>query len=74
MFVADQCSQLQVYFTKPWRQLLEMSFRNFMTEAFQKLPLPAVLRFDTDRRIRQVSRSILKETISRLSPKIAQLR
>ncbi|KAK9906425.1 hypothetical protein WJX75_001628 [Coccomyxa subellipsoidea] len=42
----------QVYFTKEWAQLVETSFRNLLAEVIQKLPLPAVLRFDTDRRQR----------------------
>ncbi len=42
----------QVFFTKEWAQLVETSFRNFIAEVIQKLPLPAVLRFDTDRRLR----------------------
>lgn len=42
----------QVYFTKEWAQLVETSLRNFLSEVIQKLPLPAVLRFDTDRQLR----------------------
>ncbi|CAL8462386.1 g1919 [Coccomyxa elongata] len=42
----------QVYFTKEWAQLVETSFRNFLAEALQKMPLPAVLCFDTDRQLR----------------------
>ena len=45
---------LQIYFTKPWKQLVEASFRNYMAEAVQQLPLPAILRFNADRKQRQV--------------------
>lgn len=31
---------------------MEASFRNFLAEVLQQLPLPAVLRFDSDRRMR----------------------
>ncbi|MEW5299261.1 MAG: hypothetical protein WDW36_002294 [Sanguina aurantia] len=42
----------QAYFKPQWQTLLELSFRNFMSEVLQKMPLPAVLRFNTDRRAR----------------------
>ena len=44
---------LQVFFTKEWANLLETSFRNFLAEVIQKLPLPAILCFNTDRVQRQ---------------------
>ena len=44
---------LQVFFTKDWANLLETSFRNFLAEVIQKLPLPAILCFNTDRVQRQ---------------------
>ena len=44
---------LQVFFTKEWTNLLETSFRNFLAEVIQKLPLPAILCFNTDRVQRQ---------------------
>jgi hypothetical protein len=31
---------------------VEASLRNFLAEVVQQLPLPAILRFDTDRRLR----------------------
>ncbi len=43
---------LQACFRKEWAQLVEASFRNFLAEAIEQLPLPAVLRFDADRQQR----------------------
>ena len=43
---------MQACFRKEWAQLVEASFRNFLAEAIEQLPLPAVLRFDADRRQR----------------------
>jgi hypothetical protein len=43
---------LQVYFSAEWLSLLEASFRNFLAGVMRCLPLPAVLRFNTDRRLR----------------------
>jgi hypothetical protein len=42
----------QVYFSAEWLSLLEASFRNFLAGVMRCLPLPAVLRFNTDRRLR----------------------
>ena len=39
----------QAYFLPEWQQLLEASFRNFMTEVTARMPLPAILRFNDDR-------------------------
>ncbi len=50
--LVHECPVEQVYFTKEWAQLVETSLRNFLSEVIQKLPLPAVLRFDTDRQLR----------------------
>lgn len=44
--------RLQVYFSPEWLSLLEVSFRNFLAGVMRCLPLPAVLRFNTDRRLR----------------------
>lgn len=41
-----------MYFGREWQSLVEASFRNFLAEAIQQLPLPALLRFDSDRRMR----------------------
>ena len=49
----SQAPPLQVFFTKEWANLLETSFRNFLAEVIQKLPLPAILCFNTDRVQRQ---------------------
>lgn len=43
---------VQVYFSSEWSALLEISFRNFLSGVMRCLPLPAVLRFNTDRRLR----------------------
>lgn len=45
-------SSSQVYFSPEWASLLETSFRNFLAGVMRCLPLPAVLRFNTDRRLR----------------------
>ena len=42
-----------MYFSSEWCSLLEVSFRNFLASVMHCLPLPAVLRFNTDRRLRQ---------------------
>ncbi|WIA14831.1 hypothetical protein OEZ85_001550 [Tetradesmus obliquus] len=44
--------RFQVYFSPEWLSLLEASFRNFLAGVMRCLPLPAVLRFNTDRRLR----------------------
>ncbi|GLC41268.1 WD repeat-containing protein 91 [Pleodorina starrii] len=42
----------QAYFNPEWLNLLEVSFRNFLCQVMASLPLPAVLRFNADRRQR----------------------
>ncbi|GLI61036.1 hypothetical protein VaNZ11_003300 [Volvox africanus] len=42
----------QAYFSSEWMSLLEVSFRNFLSQVMASLPLPAVLRFNADRRQR----------------------
>ena len=39
----------QACFSPEWASLVEASFRNFLAEVIQQLPLPAVLRFAADR-------------------------
>ena len=49
---------------------MEASFRNFLAEAIEQLPLPAVLRFDTDRQ----QRLELQEQCSSLRKQNVQLK
>ncbi|GFR46550.1 hypothetical protein Agub_g8144, partial [Astrephomene gubernaculifera] len=39
----------QAYFSPEWLSLLEVSLRNLLSQALSALPLPAVLRFNSDR-------------------------
>jgi hypothetical protein len=41
-----------VYFTPEWASLLRASFHNFLQSLLAVVPLPAVLAFNTDRRLR----------------------
>jgi len=59
-----------VFFTKEWLTLVEASFRNFLAEAIQHLPPPALLRFDTDR----LQRSALQKQVDSLQTENAGLR
>ena len=43
---------LQAYFSPEWQALLEISYRNFLAEVLAHTPLPAIMRFNTDRRLR----------------------
>ena len=61
---------IQVFFTKDWLTLVEASFRNFVAEAIQHLPPPALLRFDTDR----LQRSALQKQVDSLQTENAGLR
>ncbi len=61
---------IQVFFTKEWLTLVEASFRNFLAEAIQHLPPPALLRFDTDR----LQRSALQKQVDSLQTENAGLR
>ena len=61
---------VQVFFTKEWLTLVEASFRNFLAEAIQHLPPPALLRFDTDR----LQRSALQKQVDSLQTENAGLR
>ena len=61
---------LQACFRKEWAQLVEASFRNFLAEAVEQLPLPAVLRFDADRQ----QRLQLQEQCRSLQKQNAQLK
>ena len=49
---------------------MEASFRNFLAEAVEQMPLPAVLRFDSDRR----QRLELQEQCRSLQKQNAQLK
>ncbi len=49
---------------------MEASFRNFLAEAIEQLPLPAVLRFDADRQ----QRLQLQEQCRSLQKQNAQLK
>lgn len=59
-----------MYFSKDWLALVELSFRNFLAEAIQHLPLPTLLRFDTDR----LQRSFLQKQFERLQTETADLK
>ena len=59
-----------MFFTKEWLTLVEASFRNFLAEAIQHLPPPALLRFDTDR----LQRSALQKQVDSLQTENAGLR
>ena len=61
---------MQACFTKEWAQLVEASFRNFLAEAVERMPLPAVLRFDADRQ----QRLELQEQCRSLQSQNAQLK
>ena len=61
---------LQAYFKKEWAQLVEVSFRNFLAEAIEQMPLPTVLRFDADRQ----QRLELQEQCRSLQKQNAQLK
>ena len=61
---------VQVFFSKEWVALVEASFRNFLAEAIQHLPPPALLRFDTDR----LQRSSLQKQVDRLHTENAALK
>ena len=61
---------MQVYFSKDWLALVELSFRNFLAEAIEHLPLPTLLRFDTDR----LQRSSLQKQVERLQTETAGLK
>lgn len=61
---------MQVFFSKEWLTLVESSFRNFLAEAIQHLPPPALLRFDTDR----LQRSALQKQVDSLQTENAGLR
>lgn len=61
---------MQVYFSKDWLALVELSFRNFLAEAIEHLPLPTLLRFDTDR----LQRSSLQKQVERLQTETADLK
>ncbi|KAL0054014.1 hypothetical protein WJX82_002400 [Trebouxia sp. C0006] len=65
-----QDPRFQVFFTKEWLTLVEASFRNFLAEAIQHLPPPALLRFDTDR----LQRSALQKQVDSLQTENAGLR
>ncbi|KAK9808419.1 hypothetical protein WJX73_002583 [Symbiochloris irregularis] len=58
----QQDHRFQVYFTGDWARMVEASFRNFLSEALLHLPLPALLRFDADKR----QRMALQVQVSRL--------
>lgn len=58
---------VQVYFTTDWARMVEVSFRNFLSEALLHLPLPALLRFDDDKR----QRMALQVQVSRLQVSLA---
>ena len=49
--------------------LVELSFRDFLAEAIQHLPLPTLLRFDSDR----LQRNSLQKQVERLQTEIAGL-
>ena len=59
-----------MYFSKDWLALVELSFRNFLAEAIEHLPLPTLLRFDTDR----LQRSSLQKQVERLQTETAGLK
>ena len=61
---------MQVYFSKDWLALVELSFRNFLAEAIEHLPLPTLLRFDTDR----LQRSSLQKQVERLQTETDDLK
>lgn len=61
---------MQVYFSKDWLALVELSFRNFLAEAIEHLPLPTLLRFDTDR----LQRSSLQKQVESLQTETADLK
>ena len=61
---------MQVYFSKEWLALVELSFRNFLAEAIEHLPLPTLLRFDTDR----LQRSALQKQVEGLQTETADLK
>lgn len=61
---------MQVYFSKDWLALVELSFRNFVAEAIEHLPLPTLLRFDTDR----LQRSALQKQVEGLQTETADLK
>ena len=61
---------MQVYFSGDWLALVELSFRNFLAEAIQHLPLPTLLRFDTDR----LQRTSLQKQVEQLQGENAGLR
>ena len=64
---------LQVFFSKEWLALVEASFRNFLAEAIQHLPLPTLLRFDTDRLQRQSLQKQVDNNILRKADRRCQL-
>ena len=41
-----------MYFSAEWRALLEASFTNLLSGVLRALPLPALLQYDTERRLR----------------------
>ena len=61
---------MKVFFSKEWLTLVEASFRNFLAEAIQHLPLPTLLRFDTDR----LQRSALQKQVEHLQTESAELK
>jgi hypothetical protein len=62
---------LQVYFSAEWLSLLEASFRNFLAGVMRCLPLPAVLRFNTDRRLRLALQQQVRPGLALLMPRCA---
>ena len=60
----------QACFSAEWAALGEASFRNFLAEVVQQLPLPALLRFNADRE----RRAALQAQCTQLTRESAQLR
>ncbi|GIL81362.1 hypothetical protein Vretimale_1077 [Volvox reticuliferus] len=67
----------QAYFSSEWMNLLEVSFRNFLSQVMASLPLPAVLRFNADRRQRlalQQQVDALQRQLEAVSRQLAEAR
>ena len=70
IFCTHFLQNTQVFFSRDWLALVELSFRNFLAKAIQHLPLPTLLRFDSDR----LQRTSLQKQVERLQTEIAGLR
>ncbi|KAH7691063.1 WD40-repeat-containing domain-containing protein [Dioscorea alata] len=61
--------QFRVYFSKEWYDALHLSFRNFLSEIFSGIRIPALLKISTEKNT--VKR--LKNDIKQLNDKLSQL-